>query len=109
MKELKEAVAFGVALGNALGASMEDGDLSYRDVINLWEPMRLASDAIEGASKIMGEAQALSEEGKQELVAYIKDQFDIPDDELEVKIEAGLTICLGIMQFISMVGTKKDA
>jgi len=106
LKELKEAVSFGVALGNALGKSLEDGKVDYADLLTLWEPITKAPDAFDGASKIIAEVEGLTQEQTEELVQFIKGEFDIPQDEIEIKVEAALNIVLGVMKFVSSFKKK---
>lgn len=109
MKELKEALSFAIALGNAVGKSMEDGKVDFMDVANLWGPLSTAGDAIEGADKILAEIKSLTEADKAKLTAYIKEEFDIPQDKLEATIEGGLEIALGLMTLVGQFIKKPKA
>ncbi|GAG41727.1 unnamed protein product, partial [marine sediment metagenome] len=55
MKELKEALSFAISLSNAIGTSLVDGVMDYSDLMNLWEPLMKAQDAIDGCDKIINE------------------------------------------------------
>ena len=102
MKELKEALSFALALGNALGQSLEDGKLDYSDLLNLWEPMTKAGDAVEGASKILAEIHALDDAATRELLDYAKATFDIPQDKMEAAVEASINVLLGILKLVTI-------
>lgn len=107
MKELKEVLSFAIALGNALGESLEDGELTISDLVNLWAPISSASDAIEGASKVLAEISELDDAKTKELNDFVKSKFDIPQDELEKVVEAGIGLALNVTKFITLVGGRK--
>ena len=103
MKELKEVLDFALCLGNAFGESMKDGKLDYTDLINLWDPLTKAPDAVEGASKILSEIENLDAEKGKALVEYAKAKFDIPQDDVEAKVEAAMDLVLGITKFVKLL------
>lgn len=100
MKETKEVLDFVISLGNALGESMKDGVVDYSDVMNFWEPISKISYAVEGSSDILGEVSDLTLDQMDDLVSHVKDNFDIPQDNIEEIIEESLTIGLSILSLI---------
>ena len=109
MKELTEILGFTVSLLEALGKSLDDGKIDFTDVTKLWEPISLAGEAIDGASKVLDEIRTMDEAKKAELMAYVQREFDIPQDEIEQKIEGGISVALGIAMYVStFVGKKID-
>jgi hypothetical protein len=106
MKELKEAIYFGISFLEAGFSSLEDGKFDFTDITKLWEPMSRAGDAIEGSSKIIGEVQAMDEAAKKSLMEEVKKDFDIKDDILEARIEGAIQLVLGIAMY-GMTFTKK--
>ena len=104
LKETKEVLDFVISLGNALGESLEDGEISYSDIMNFWEPISSIADAIEGASEIPSEIAELSQEELADLVEYSKNKFDIPQESVEEIIEDSLSIGLLI---IALIGKLK--
>lgn len=103
MKELKEAVIFGIALGEGFAKSYDDKKLDYSDLLNLWEPLSLAPDAVEGSFKIKSEISNMTSEDGKQLIEWAKTEFDIPQDKIEAKVEAALDLVLGIMKFVNVV------
>ncbi len=107
MKELKELLCFSVCLLEALVESLEDGAVDFTDVLSLWKPFSKVGEAIDGIEKIPFEIASLDEKDKNELMDYIRSEFDIPDDRLESRIEGGLQLALCLAMYVSMF-YKKD-
>lgn len=107
MKELKEAVCFGVSLLEAVFDSLEDGKFDFTDLIKLWDPISRLGDAVEGSSKILGEIMAMDEAAKRSLMDEVKKDFDIADDVLEARIEGAIQLILGIAMYGATYFKKK--
>ena len=105
MKELKEVVCFAVCLGNALGESLKDGELTYGDSMNFWNPLSKLSEAVEGAENVINEIMALDDIKTAELIAFVKDELDLPQEGIEKVIEAGLDIAIGVCKYINLIQT----
>jgi len=110
MKELKEVLCFAVCLGNALGESLKDGELTYGDSMNFWEPLSKLSEAAEGIETVVDEIKGLDESKTAELMAFVKAELDLPQDGIEEAIEAGLDIAIGVCKYIKLIQSQiKDA
>lgn len=110
MKELKEAVCFGISFLEAGFEAMSDGKVDFTDIPQLLGPLMQAGSAIEGADKIMGEIKALDEASKQKLMAEVKEEFDLENDVLEARIEGAIQLVLGIAMYgVSFLKEKKNA
>lgn len=86
-KELKEIIAFIVAIAEAGIESSEDGRLSLADARHFFAAARKAGPAFDNMSQALVELQTLGPEGCKALVSEVKEDFDIDDDELERKVE----------------------
>lgn len=103
MKELKEIVCFAVCLGNALGKSLKDGELTYGDSMNFLDPLSKLSEAVDGAENVVQEIKDITEEQTAELIDYVKDELDLPQEGIEEVIEAGLDIAMGVCKYIRLI------
>jgi len=88
-----------IEFGNVTGEVMEDGKFTVGDItpiITLWDDIK----AIVEVDKKEMSAQFLDidEVERAELGVFIKEKFDIPQDEIEQKIEQGLTIALKLVE-----------
>ena len=99
MKELKEAVIFGVSFLEAGFEAMSDGKVDFTDIPKLLGPLMQAGAAIEGAEKILGEIKAMDEAAKKSLMEEVKKEFDIENDLLEARIEGAIQLVLGIAMY----------
>ncbi len=92
IKETQEALAFAVAIGNATGISLQDGKFDTMDIVNYVGALTKFPAAVEGANQIPVELKDLDEAESQALIAQIKDQLDLPQDEIEEAIEDHLEV-----------------
>ena len=98
---LKSLVFVAASLGNIAGETMEDGKVDVKDLALIGKliPVFPALLAIDFAA-VIPEAKDLSEAEAIELVEHFKAQFDIPQDDLEVKIETVLSLCVRLAGII---------
>jgi len=107
IKESKELVKLGLSVGNALGKSMADGQVSLSDAIYVLAVLKDAPAAFVGVEQVPAELQDLSDEEYAELVAFAKEQLDIPQDSIESSVELALEIGLKVVQLASQLFVKK--
>lgn len=100
--QLKSLVSVGAALGSVAGATMEDNKVDVKDLALLPRliPVFPALLAIDFA-QVVPEAKDLSEAEAAELVALYKAEFDIPQDDVEVKIETVLSLCVRLSGIVA--------
>lgn len=68
----------------------DDGKIDLKDSPKYFGALLKLPAAIGGAQKVPTELSHLSEEGKQEVLDYFAERFDLNDDELEAYIEDAL-------------------
>jgi hypothetical protein len=99
---LKAMVSVMASLGTVGGKSMEDGKINVADLallpslVNVFPRMLLID-----FSQVVPEAKDLTQAESEELVAHFKTEFDIPQDDIEVKIEGVLSICVKLSGLVS--------
>lgn len=98
IKETKEVLYFIFSFSKAFQESMADGDFDWYDAKNFVEPLRALGDAIDDIYDVIPEVQDLSAEEMQELSEYIKENFDIEDDDLEASIEKAIDTGVELMK-----------
>jgi len=100
IKETKELVAFSMALVKTAVEVAADGKVGLSDLVTLVGALKDAPDALVGIDQIPAELSDLSPEEVTELVAFIKEKFDLADDELEAKIELGFDVAASVASAI---------
>jgi len=103
LENIKKVLAFSFSLAKAIDLARADGKIDYTDVQYLLAPAMKVVDAVAGAKQALAEIKDLSVEERAQLDAYIKAEFDISDDELEVKIEKGLALALHVAEFVAVL------
>lgn len=90
LKETKDVLFFVFSFTRAMQLAMEDGEFSWTDARHFIEPAQAIMEAADNITDVIPEIADITPEEMAELVEYIKDEFDIEDDDLEAKIESAL-------------------
>lgn len=93
MKNVQEilSVVF-AAVGAFQKAKANDGKVDLLDIPFLLDPLMKLTPAIEGAELALGEWKAASDVQRAEVLAYLKENFDLADDKLEARIEVAMKL-----------------
>lgn len=97
---LKQMISFMVSMANAVGRSLEDGDLSVWDVRHLWDPMTLAIPAFKNAKSALQEFDDMSDDEKQLIYDHIEEEFDLDYDYVESYVQKGLEAAVAFGDFL---------
>jgi len=95
-KQLKEVLAFILATANAVGKSLEDGNVSVFDVMHFIDPAMLAVDAFRDIQKALDEFDSLTDQGKEDIYDYIDENFDIDIDCVEPLVQKCLKAAVAL-------------
>ena len=106
-KETKEMLLFTLELANAIGRSLEDGELTIGDATNFVSPLMDISSAFSGASEIPKELSELDDEAKADILAYAKETFDIPQKDIEKIIECAFDNIFQIHSLVKLIIAAK--
>jgi len=107
IEETKDVMGFLCAFGNATGKSLDNnGRIDMGDIGTMLIPLGKLPEAISGANEVAAELKDLDAAERAELVAYCKEHFDIPDDEMEGKIERGLSLGVHLFEWINSFRKK---
>jgi len=105
--ELLDAV-FGLA--DATQRSLQDdGKITIGDAGNFFSPVLKLPAAIGGAQNVPRELAQLTDEGRQEVLDYFAQRFDLKDDELEQHIEDALNTGTAFVISITRLAKHKRA
>lgn len=97
--ELKELLAFGFKLQKAILSSLEDGKVNVLiDAPKFLPALLAAPKAFGGINLVSRELLDLTDEERAELVAFVSDEFDISNDQLEFLIEDTLDELLRLVK-----------
>lgn len=88
IKETKEALTFLFDLSDAIRGSFEgDGKITISDAPKFLAAIRSAGKGIGGIQDVPAELKNMTEEEWQEVVAFVAERLNIPNKNLEVKVE----------------------
>jgi hypothetical protein len=101
VESLKKIIVLGSKLGNIAGKSMEDNKVNLADLVLLPGLVMVFPTMLEiDWSQAVPEAVDLSSEEAAELVACFCECFDIPQDDVEAKIENALKVVAKLVDCI---------
>jgi hypothetical protein len=106
IEHLKAAVKFLLKLGNAAGASLEDGKITFSDVAHLIGVVPTILPAVSSLSSIKGEVLDLSDAEKADLKVFIQSEFDLPQDNIEAIVEKLLFVLVDLSKLLDLVAKK---
>jgi hypothetical protein len=105
VKELKEVLEFGLALGMSVDESLEDG-FTWTDLISLVPPMTKLPAALEGLEFVDDEIAALDQNGKNELMEVI-DKLELNSELTEEIVEQSLVAAVEISKLVMVLRKAK--
>lgn len=108
MKETTEMTMFAVALGNAIGESAKDNNISLLDATNFFGAMTSAGPAFADMQKIPGELSAMDEADKKALCDLVVAKFDIPQDGIELVVEKALKVAISLADLLTDLFKKPE-
>ena len=109
IKETKEMLRFILSLGMSFDKAFADKKIDFNDVGYFVNALLMSADAFKDIKKIPAELKDLDNAELEELTKYIKDEFDLGNDNIERLIETGLGIGVQIYQLILEIkNLKKD-
>ena len=104
IEKLKKVVRFGMNLHVGFIKAMKDGKITFTDIPHIIDPMKSLIPAIGAAPESLKEVLDLDEAEKKELFEWARTTYDIPNDDLEVKIESCFKV---IIEIAYLVGSLK--
>lgn len=100
--ETKQVLDAMIALGKGFEASLADGKLSLTDIPNFIAFFTLIMPALDNIDEVPFEFTVSDPEQLDELKAYLKDNLDLEDDQLEAFIEDAFKVALDIYALVKL-------
>lgn len=94
INETKDLLNFGFKLIKGIQGAQEDGKFDWRDYDNFLPSVLAAPKAFGGINLVGLELADLDESEKAELMDFARQEFDLPNDKLEILIEDTLEFVL---------------
>ena len=108
-KDLKEALDFALSTAMVVDNNLQDG-FQWTDVFSLVPVLSKLPVAVEGIENVPDELEAMQndEEGRAELIAYVKDLYDIDDDHAEALVEQGVRAGVELGILVTLIRKSKE-
>jgi hypothetical protein len=106
---LKKVLLFAIKLSEKVDEVTVDG-FQWSDAVALFPNLVEAIGVVKSAKDAYAEFLDLDEEEKDDVLAYVRDEFDIADDKLEDVVETALLVVSNVAELIVKVkaALKKD-
>lgn len=98
---MKKLVKFSCDLTQQINESLEDGWQWVQDPISFLDEAMQVPGVAKSFPEIKKELDDLSDAEREELKDYLQEEFDIPDDELEVVIENSIMQAVSLVQLVN--------
>jgi hypothetical protein len=108
IENLKKLVKFSCDLTKQIVESTEDG-IQWTDLFSFVDEAAQIPGIGKSFPQVKAELADLTAEERQELHAYLVDEFDIPNDKLETAIENSLQTALALIALYEMWKSIKAA
>lgn len=114
LKETKELVKFIISLVNQSSKALQDKEVTAKDAILLFEPLRLAGAAIKDINLVLPELLGMDEASSAELSEFIKAELDLPNDRVEefvediISLSISFAVTLNQFRFLQSIDNSAD-
>ncbi len=108
LKEVKEILLFSIAFGKGVEQSLKDDKFTWDDVPNFMPAFMQLIPALTNLEGAKLELLAASKEDIAELQAFVKEELDLENDQLEGLIEASLVVVFDIWHLVNTYFIKKN-
>lgn len=103
MKNTKEALGFTLSLGEGVyGLSDGQGTL-LSDALAFVEAAKRAPAAIKDVTLVLPELQDMEPAEQEELKAFVRADFDLPNDQLEALVEQALLAAIEFSELLKLL------
>lgn len=96
ISQTQDVVRFAAKLGNAAGRILQDDKFTWTEIVEVIPALLELPNAISGISEVPGEFADLDEAEKNQLAEFLANEFDIPQDQLEMAVEDHVKVVLAI-------------
>ena len=106
IENIKEVLKFMCELVDGIVKSLEDDHFNFADAIHFYDAAKAVPAMIKDIDQVPGEFMDLTDEEQQELIEYVKTEFDIPADKVEYFVESAFR---SMIYFIDAIKAGMDA
>ena len=105
IENLKNVVTFSVNLGVEISKKLSDGKITFWEGLSLIPELKDLPGIISKASDIKAEFMGLDDSERDELLAFVKSEFDLTNNDAEVIIERSIETVTNIAMLVRDIQT----
>ncbi len=106
MKDVYDILSAALSFHMAYDQAKADGKVDLKDLPLLFVPFMKLPEAIAGAGDALAQLKAASAQDRADMLAKLGAEYDIADDVLEAKVEAGVEWLVATGKFVGVLVTK---
>lgn len=99
IETVKKAADILIGLANDIGKALEDGKFEAIEALQFTNELLLIPQVAQNWQELKSEIVDIDAVERAELIAYIKEKFDIPEDRIEAIAESALDLTLKGIDF----------
>lgn len=101
VENIIKAVEFGFGVGDAIKKALaDDGKIKGFEYFQIATSLWPGVGVIRNLEAIKQEFLEMDEDDKQEVIDHFAEDFDIPNDAVEAKIEKGFAMAIAIVDYV---------
>lgn len=100
VENLKKLIKFSCDFTEQIADALSDGKFSWTESFGFVDEVMQIPGVVKSFPAIKQELSELSPEERQELYDYLKEEFDIPNDKVELFIENSLSLAIAAVALV---------
>jgi hypothetical protein len=108
IENLKKLAHLGLGLGMQISTAFEDGKFTWKDAFGFVDELMEVPGVLKNWNAIKDELEDLDAAEREELHAYIIQEFDIPNDRIEHVVEFALGVGINAVGLVDLVKSLKS-
>lgn len=106
IEDIKKGVTAVVGLGIAFDKSFADGKFQFTDALNFVAPAQNMPTSADALKNIKDQFLDLDSEEREEVIAFVREELDLRNDNLEEQIEDSFDLSLRIYGYVTKYFVK---
>lgn len=108
IENLKKLIKLALSLTEQISTALADGKITTMELFGFLPELAQIPGVVKSWADISAELKDLTPEERQELLEYINEEFDIPNDQLESFIENALMNAVSLISLVEQFKTLKN-
>lgn len=100
IQETKDVIKTAAQIGNGIGIALQDGKFELTELVEFVPALLSLPTALSGITDVPLELSDLDEAERRELLDYMRQEFDIPQEQTEEAVEDHAEFLLALWKLV---------